>query len=383
MTDSAEEGDPVHASSRPRIVAYSGWHTVVHGTGAFVRTGVLSDVRPEVGRVTVWWQGRSGGGSWQALSLSGTGPLAILGRPGGPRRLLLLDSNGFRHRLVIDRERSRLSPPLGRRVAIAADAVIQGGGAVCAGGRGRTVTIAVNPDAPAPRCMEVSPHQGLRAVNRTARYGQRGHSIRVAFAGRAERLGVGDAAVFRRPVGEYLAPGIHYLEISGHGHTIRGEVWVRHMPAHRMNVRREDGPGPRAYAYLFSRFAHRPSVRNAPFDTPVSLGLGGRYVRTLDGDDRVDPQKWRLSLRGYAEASGTISALRLLLDNARDAHVSNRPPPPCAVHTDPGLRLTGGGRLVRIQPRLRATSCIEWWSVDLFVNDVGQVVGVNVNLGAP
>jgi hypothetical protein len=140
----------------------------------------------------------------------------------------------------------------------------------------------------------------------------------------------------------------------------------------------------RIYAHLFSRFAHHPSVQTGPFDTPVSLGVGGRRVRVLNDDDRYDPMKWRVPVFGYAERSGTASALEMLREQGRTAQVSNRPPPPCAAHTRPGLRLTGGGTLVRIQPRPGAwSSCIQWWSVDLFVNDVGQVVGVNINLGAP
>jgi hypothetical protein len=140
-------------------------------------------------------------------------------------------------------------------------------------------------------------------------------------------------------------------------------------------------PFARLLAHAFINFAHNPSPKTASFDTPVTLGLGGRVAVTLGDDDRYAPAKWRLPLTGYAGGSGYISALRLLAHHAGNLQVSNAPAPACVEHVRE-RRLTGGGHLVRIQPR-HVDSCIGWWSVDLYINDGNQVVGVNVNLGAP
>jgi hypothetical protein len=135
----------------------------------------------------------------------------------------------------------------------------------------------------------------------------------------------------------------------------------------------------RRVAKLFHRFADDASPRG-PFDTPVSLGLANRFVRTITEPNNYDA--WTLDLAGYADRVGQISALRLLRENAGNLRISNnlRAREICGAETvQPPPSLTGGGRLVSIQPRDR--NCMDWWSVDLFVNDVGQVVGVNVTLG--
>ncbi len=135
-------------------------------------------------------------------------------------------------------------------------------------------------------------------------------------------------------------------------------------------------------AGLFYSFAE-DTTRGGPFDTPVSLGLGNNFVRSVPPDS--GEAAWVLDLTHYAERDGTVSALELLRDNADNLKIVTEPQsrPSCAAEADePPLRLTGGGTRISIQSQ-QPVDCTQSWSVDLFINDVGQVVGVNVTLGSP
>ena len=59
-------------------------------------------------------------------------------------------------------------------------------------------------------------------------------------------------------------------------------------------------------------------------------------------------------------------------------------PSPCTVTLadSPSPALTQGGHALRIYNR-SPTSCWEDTFVDLYIDDTGQIVGVNIILGAP
>ena len=138
----------------------------------------------------------------------------------------------------------------------------------------------------------------------------------------------------------------------------------------------------RSVVNLFHRFANNPTG-GGPFDTPISLGLGGRLVKTITTEESYDEDAWVIDVTDYAERDGTVSALELLRQSDGNFRVVTGEHRGCP---GPGakapLDLSGGGRLLSIQPR-QFDSCIDWWSVDLYVNDVQQVVGVDVHLGSP
>ncbi len=147
-------------------------------------------------------------------------------------------------------------------------------------------------------------------------------------------------------------------------------------------------PADRRVVGLFIRFANDPQ-RGGPFDTPIGLGLGGdlrgELVKTITPEQSYDAEAWTLDASGYVEGVvGKVSALELVSENAGNLRLSVGPEPVCAntnnVTYESGLN--EGGRIVRIQPR-DYQSCIDWWSVDLSINDVGQVVGVTVFLWSP
>jgi hypothetical protein len=113
------------------------------------------------------------------------------------------------------------------RHLVGPESLVPGAGA-CSRTAGPVVTVSVNPDVPDPRCTEVRPDQHLRVVNTSDRFGQHGKTITVRWPSFASRtLPVGSSTVYARPLGSYLARGVHDLRLSiyaGGG----AEIWLRH-----------------------------------------------------------------------------------------------------------------------------------------------------------
>lgn len=134
------------------------------------------------------------------------------------------------------------------------------------------------------------------------------------------------------------------------------------------------------------RFAQAPGSTTAagvPFGSSVALGLGDRVLVTRPSDDLVRADAWSLDMPVHRAYVGPFSALRLL---ARPGaiRVSVGPHPHCAsppVASPPELV---GLRRVSAQPELgENASCLQWWTVDLFVSREGRIVGVTMDLWEP
>lgn len=99
----------------------------------------------------------------------------------------------------------------------------------CARSTGPLVTIKTNPDTPAPICTTVHPHQKLRVVNTSDRFGFDGIPVTVAFADfRTRTLDLGESTIFDSRFGQFLAPGVHMVRISLYGG--RGaEIWLTNL----------------------------------------------------------------------------------------------------------------------------------------------------------
>ena len=78
---------------------------------------------------------------------------------------------------------------------------------ICASFDAEVIEITINPDIPDPRCARVSPKQKLKVTNAT------GGQIRVHIGPYEAALEQGDKHTFDTPLGEYLAPGVHLLEV--------------------------------------------------------------------------------------------------------------------------------------------------------------------------
>ena len=70
------------------------------------------------------------------------------------------------------------------------------------------LTFTIREDIPDPRCMLFNPFQKLRVANQT------GKTVRVSIGPFAVELAPGAAHLFDAPVGDYLLPGVHQVQVQ-------------------------------------------------------------------------------------------------------------------------------------------------------------------------
>ena len=78
---------------------------------------------------------------------------------------------------------------------------------ICGGTEAAEITITIYPDIPDPRCAIVRPEQRLRIVNSTA------NPLQVSLASFQAEIGPGADYAFDLPLGEFLAPGVHLVQV--------------------------------------------------------------------------------------------------------------------------------------------------------------------------
>jgi hypothetical protein len=139
-------------------------------------------------------------------------------------------------------------------------------------------------------------------------------------------------------------------------------------------------------------FAATPSGETAaavPWAGEVLLGLGDEILASYSSAAVADPAGWLLDREAFRGRVGPFSALDTLStwDRAPNSDVteltaSAGPHPHCAsppVAAPIGLEDL---RRVSVQP-VGVTSCLTWWTVDLFIDDNQRVVAVTLDLYEP
>jgi len=89
---------------------------------------------------------------------------------------------------------------------------------ICAEFEGERVTVTVFPDIPDPRCSLIRPEQVLEVVN------AREETLVVTIGAFQAELPPGESHLFERPFGEYLAPGVHRIEVQP---CCGAELWLQ------------------------------------------------------------------------------------------------------------------------------------------------------------
>lgn len=124
-----------------------------------------------------------------------------------------------------------------------------------------------------------------------------------------------------------------------------------------------------------------------PADTPVAIYLGNVYRRTMTESLAFDPQAWSTCVR-YAAQSCPPSALATIASYEQSTGEPVRLGGPdttasrCLARSGPPPRDTGGTRPIVVTPSGR-TTCLNGFRIELWINDVGQVVAVNELLAEP
>jgi len=79
---------------------------------------------------------------------------------------------------------------------------------ICAGSEGEMVKVTIYPDIPEPRCSKVRADQKLTVINQTQ------NTVQISIGRFSSSLEPGTGMVFDIPFGEYLAAGVHQLQVS-------------------------------------------------------------------------------------------------------------------------------------------------------------------------
>lgn len=140
-----------------------------------------------------------------------------------------------------------------------------------------------------------------------------------------------------------------------------------------------DGVGRRFLDFALGR------TDGLPVDTPVTLYLGNRLLKTIPASDADDRAAWRLCAT-YGEGSCPFSALETLARNgdhplawSNDPHRGTF----CPDGLAPGPPTDTGGTYAVVLSIPEPQSCAQAFEVQVWVNDVAQIVAVNLLLGSP
>jgi hypothetical protein len=88
---------------------------------------------------------------------------------------------------------------------------------ICASFDGQVVTVSLNSDLPDPRCAKVKADQTLTVLNNTQ------NTLSIAIGRFTSNLAVGEKMTIDIPFGDYLAPGVHQLQVSP---CCGAELWL-------------------------------------------------------------------------------------------------------------------------------------------------------------
>lgn len=135
------------------------------------------------------------------------------------------------------------------------------------------------------------------------------------------------------------------------------------------------------------RLASGPSPQDAgrlPFAEEVQLGLGPDLHVARRFDELGEPEAWVIDVVEFRAFAGPFSALELAAHaDADDLVVSVGDHDHCASPPVPPPDGLTDLRRVSVQPDLGDRSCVEWWTVDLFVADDGSIAAVTLDLYEP
>lgn len=136
----------------------------------------------------------------------------------------------------------------------------------------------------------------------------------------------------------------------------------------------------------FLELAANPSAETAdrlPFADEVQLGLGRDLRQARSPAELADPSSWVIDTEVFRAYSGPFSALDVAA-GADDAVVAIGEHPHCASPPVPAPDAVADLTRVSVQPNPDAIeSCLQWWTVDLFVNDDGRIEAVTLDLWEP
>jgi hypothetical protein len=132
-------------------------------------------------------------------------------------------------------------------------------------------------------------------------------------------------------------------------------------------------------------FAREPSSETwsaLPLADDVELGLGHHLRERRVASELRDPAAWEIEApRFFRGAVGPFSALRLLAGN-EDVRYVDGSYPRCASPPAAPQRGLASLRRRSIQPQ-ETESCLQWFAVDVYLTDDGEIAAVTLDLWEP
>ena len=120
-----------------------------------------------------------------------------------------------------------------------------------------------------------------------------------------------------------------------------------------------------------------------PLADSVMLGLGPETMNTFLSSDLRNSEAWVLELEAFRAYVGPFSALELL-DRLDDYQVNIGPHPHCVPPSQPAPIGLEDHRRVSVQPKIESIdSCLQWFTVNLFVATTGLIEAITLDLWEP
>ena len=141
-----------------------------------------------------------------------------------------------------------------------------------------------------------------------------------------------------------------------------------------------------AMVEAFIEFANGPTSQrfsNLPLASSVSLGLGPQIIRAIDSESLQDPEAWAIDVAEFRAYTGPFSPLAQLqsldaytVEIGEHAHCAGPPQPPPSGFEDL--------QRISVQPLSNSIeSCLDWTTVDFYVNESGHVEAITMDLWEP
>lgn len=143
----------------------------------------------------------------------------------------------------------------------------------------------------------------------------------------------------------------------------------------------------------FVAFAVDPTAETVsalPFAAQVHLGLGPVVVATQPRDTLRSRSSWNVDLEAFRGYVGPFNALELIADHAGESgsldrfEISNGDHPHCAGPPVAAPGELADQRRLSLQPAEELIDgCLEWFTVDLFLDETDVITGVTLDLWEP
>jgi hypothetical protein len=130
-------------------------------------------------------------------------------------------------------------------------------------------------------------------------------------------------------------------------------------------------------ARLLYDFSRGVEGAHGPWSPRVTLAVEDTVWATLTDRQADERDRWLLDVE--PGSTPVVDVLGHLADSGGEFRVDIGPHPNCVGQTPPAARGFEGFRQLTITPTTPRDPCLDWWALDVHVNDVGQIEDVSLH----